>query len=310
VRLNPTIGILGLFAGALAGCASGGGATPESQKRAAVLLDGHSGAPVSREQIASTPCDAIIIGENHGHPLGLSTAAAIWSDILARSDKAALSMEFFERDEQSRLDEYLAGLTDEKAFRTRTGRTAGNYPPGHRDMIEAAKAAKRPVIAANAPRPQVRAAGKEGGYDRLRTLTPELQRLVRIPDELPTGRYRQDYEKVITEGGAAHGPPPKDEAERKQRLDNGFRSQSLWDWTMADSIATALGAGDKPVCHVVGRFHEDFRGGLVQALEKIRPGAKIVTVSCVDEWSDSLRDEDKDRADYVIYVGPSPKTSP
>jgi hypothetical protein len=79
---------------------------------------------------------------------------------------------------------------------------------------------------------------------------------------------------------------------------------------MADSIATALGAGNTPVCHVVGRFHEDFRGGLVQALEKLRPGAKIVTVSFVDEWSDTLRDEDKDRADYVIYVGPTPKTSP
>jgi uncharacterized iron-regulated protein len=310
VRVKPILGIMGLLACTLAGCASGGAATPASERRAAVFFDGHSGTPASREQIASAPCDAIILGENHGHPLGLSTAAAIWSDILARSDKAALSMEFFERDEQSRLDEYLAGLTDEKAFRTRTGRTPGNYPPGHRDMIEAAKAAKRPVVAANAPRPLVRAAGKEGGYDRLRGLSPELRRLVRIPDDLPTGRYRQDYEKVITEGGAAHGPPPKDEAERKQRLDNGFRSQSLWDWTMADSIATALGSGNTPVCHVVGRFHGDFRGGLVQALEKLRPGAKIVTVSFVDEWSDTLRDDDKDRADYVIYVGPTPKTSP
>src|SRR5262245_60198003 len=106
---------MGLLACALSGCASGGGATPEADKRGAAFFDGHSGAAVSREQIASAPCDAIIIGENHGHPLGLSTAAAIWSDILARSDRAALSMEFFERDEQSRLDEYLAGLTDEKA---------------------------------------------------------------------------------------------------------------------------------------------------------------------------------------------------
>lgn len=256
---------------------------------------------------AAAASDAFILGENHGHPLGLATAAALWGEVLKRTDEAALSMEFFDRDEQSRLDDYLTGLVDEKAFKTRTGRTASGYPEGHREMVGAAKAAGRPVIASNAPRPQVRAAGKEGGYDRLAKLTPEQKRLVRIPDSLPSGKYREDYEKILSDMGAAHGPPPKDEAERKLRVENGFRSQSLWDWTMADSIAIALAGGARPVCHVVGRFHSDFRGGLVQALEKLRPGVKVMTVSFVDAWSDGLRPEDKGRADFVVYVGPAPE---
>jgi uncharacterized iron-regulated protein len=50
--------------------------------------------------------------------------------VLSKADKAALALEFFERDEQTRLDEYLAGVTDEAAFKKRTARTDGNYPPG------------------------------------------------------------------------------------------------------------------------------------------------------------------------------------
>ncbi len=305
MAVHRSIGLLFVVA-MLAGCATTG------SKSAAPLqgrwFDGSTGAAATPEQAASAAAgaDAVIVGENHGHPLGLATAAQLWKDVLARTDKAALSLEFFERDEQSRVDEYLAGLTDEAAFKKRTQRTDSSYPPGHREMVEAAKAAGRPVIASNAPRPQVRAAGKEGGYERLAKLTPEQQRMVRIPDELPTGRYYEAYEKIVRDMGSAHGTPPKDEAERKKRLEDGFRSQSLWDWTMADSIARGLAAGDAPVFQVVGRFHEDFEGGLILALKKLRPGVKVVTVSFVDAWSETLRAEDKGRADFVVYVGPDP----
>jgi uncharacterized iron-regulated protein len=279
-------------------------APPESVAR---WFNGATGAPTTEEAAASAgaSADAIIIGENHGHPLGLSTAADLWDEVLKRTDHAALALEFFERDDQSRVDDYLAGLIDEKAFKTKTGRTESSYPSGHRRMVEAAKAAGRPVIASNAPRAQVRAAGKDG-YDKLAKLTSEQRRLVRIPDDLPTGKYREDFERVMSEPNAAHGPKPKDEAERKKQIESAFRGQSLWDWTMADSVASAIGGGSRPVCQVVGRFHEDFRGGLVQALEKLRPGVKAVTISFVDAWSDSLRDEDKGRAEFVVYVGPEP----
>lgn len=298
--------IASLLAMCLMGCTT---ATKRVEVEApkAKWFDGATGAAASETAAASAAAgaDAVVIGENHGHPLGLSTAADLWDDVLKRADHAALSLEFFERDDQSRVDDYLTGLADEKAFRLRTGRTESSYPAGHRRMVEAAKAAKRPVIASNAPRAQVRAAGKEG-YERLGALTPEQRRLVRIPESEPSSRYRGDFEKVMSDPAVAHGPKPKDEAERKKQIESAFRGQSLWDWTMADSIAAGLSSGSRPVCHVVGRFHEDFRGGLVQALEKIRPGVKVVTVSFVDAWSETLRDEDKGRADFVVYVGPEP----
>ena len=40
----------------------------------------------------------MFVGENHGHPLGLASAAALFEVVVARCPKAALSMEFFERE--------------------------------------------------------------------------------------------------------------------------------------------------------------------------------------------------------------------
>lgn len=290
----------------LSGCASVPKAVAPPDPAKARWFDGHTGNAASLSEAVSgaAGADAIIIGENHGHPLGLATAAAFFSDLLGHAPTSALALEFFERDEQSRVDEYLAGLTDEKKFKARTNRTASSYPQGHRDMVEAAKAAHRPVIAANAPRPFVSAAGKGKEYDNLRALPASLRKLIRIPDELPTGRYRDDFNKVMSDPNAAHGPAPKTEEEKQARLDSAFRGQSLWDWTMADSIHQSIAMANTPTCLVVGRFHEDFRGGLVQALEKLHPGVKIKTISFVSEWSDALKAEDKDRADFVVYVGP------
>ncbi|MBX3383031.1 MAG: hypothetical protein KF864_05935 [Phycisphaeraceae bacterium] len=58
-----------------------------------------------------------------------------------------------------------------------------------------------------------------------------------------------------------------------------------------------------PVVHVVGRFHSDFAGGLIQALHRLRPHTAVVNISVVNAWSDTLRPEDAGRGDFVVYVG-------
>lgn len=290
----------------VAGCASADRQpereSPPTDVAEAVMLDGRTGAPADMSALvrAATDSDVVLIGENHGHPLGLATAAAFWEQLLAESREAALSMEFFERDEQSRLDDYIEGLADEETFRRRSGRSPGNYPAGHRAMVEAAKAAERRVFASNAPRPYVRLA-RLNGFGRLERLTPEQQRMIRIPAELPTGRYRDEFERLMSGMGGDHGhkPPP-------EQIESLFRAQSLWDWTMADTLARGLEEGWRPLVHVVGRFHSDFDGGLVLALRKLRPGVRIVNISIVNERSSTLREEDRGRGDFVIYVGPSP----
>ncbi|MBX3383029.1 MAG: ChaN family lipoprotein [Phycisphaeraceae bacterium] len=318
-----------LFQACLAGCASSrrGDATPNpapesisaalaARARTVSIFRGTDGAPVSWEALVASAAgaDAVMIGENHGHPLGLAFAAEVWADILESRPGTnvergpVLSMEFFNRDEQSRLDDYLTGLWDEAALLKATGRTNPSaYPAGHRAMIESAKAAGRPVIAANAPRTYVRAASRES-YERLAGLTEDQRRMFRIPDELPTGKYRDDFDAIMWEmsrssrGGAPEQPIPDD---FRRRLDSSFRAQSLWDWTMAESVARAIDQRGVPVVHVVGRFHSDFAGGLIQALHRLRPHTAVLNISVVNARSDTLRPEDAGRGDFVVYVGKS-----
>ncbi|MBM4109508.1 MAG: ChaN family lipoprotein [Phycisphaerae bacterium] len=305
VVLLVFIGWWSLFLAACAtGTRSGAHAEATVAPRDVRVFAGSDGSSVPWAGVvdAARHAEVVIVGENHGHPLGLASAAALWDDLLASAPDAGLSLEFFERDQQAGVDDYRLGLTDEAAFTKATGRTPGSYPAGHKAMVESARAADRPVIAANAPRRYVRVARKDG-FDALRRLTPEQRRFFRLPDVVPEGRYRDDFIKLMTEG-PGHGDP--DPEARQKQAEEMFRSQSVWDWTMAQSVVDALDAGAVPVLHVVGRFHSDFDGGLVQAVRLLRPGARVVTVSFVAEWSDALRDDDRERADFVVYAGPGP----
>ena len=260
------------------------------------------GTPASWSELvdAASTAEIVFVGENHGHPLGLASAAALFEDVLARSERASLSLEFFERDEQSRLDDYLSGVSDAATLERRTQRSEGNFPPGHRAMVDAAKAKGRPVHASNAPRQYVRIVSQKG-YEPLGELSWEQRRLFRIPDELLTGRYRDDFDRIMTPNG--RDPQAPDEQARLARV---FRSQQMWDWTMAESVFLALERDEAPVVQVIGRFHSDFRGGTVQALERLRPGTRSLVVSYVNEDAPAaLPADDVGRGDFVLYVGPS-----
>lgn len=249
--------------------------------------------------------DAVLLGENHGHSTGLAVAAAIWQDIIASSSSAstsgpALALEFWERDEQNTLDDYLTSVTDDAAFQKAAGPSKApgspSFPQGHVSMVSAAKAAGRPVVAANAPRRYVRLARTEG-FDRLRALTPRQRELFRIPDTLAEGRYRDDFEKVM-------GAKPNDAGVIPRENEAMFRSQQVWDWTMAQSVATLINQGHAPAMLVVGCFHIDHTGGLVQALQAQRPGTRTLTISFISEDTPTtLPDTEKGRADYIIYAG-------
>ncbi len=269
--------------------------------RALPIFRGDTGEPASWSELveAAAAADAVLLGELHGHKAGQAFQEALWTDLLAAAPAAVAALEFFERDQQYALDDYLTGVTDHPTFLRAARRSRGNYPPGHRAIVESSKAAGRPVVAANAPRRYVRLA-RTDGFDRLRSLTSEQQRTFVVPPHLPEGRYREEFMALMTGGG--HGDAP--DAAAMERAEAMFRAQSTWDWTMADSVARGLSNGHRPVLLIVGAFHVEHRGGTVQALESLRPGARILTITNVGEWSDTLAEDDKGRADFVVSVGP------
>jgi uncharacterized iron-regulated protein len=100
-------------------------------------------------------------------------------------------------------------------------------------------------------------------------------------------------------------PPPNPHGPMKpEDIDPGFRSQLLWDSTMADSIVRTLRTGGtRKVIHLVGQFHSDFAGGTVKEIKARAPIARVLTVSMQRSNGGSLRERDRDRADVIIYTG-------
>ncbi|MFG0294165.1 MAG: ChaN family lipoprotein [Phycisphaerales bacterium JB050] len=249
--------------------------------------------------------DVVLIGELHGHPMGLDAAATLFDDLLElRPTTTALAMEFFERDEQLHLDDLMTGVIDHEQFMKTTGRESlQRYPEGHRRMVLAALERDRPIIAANAPRRYVRLARLEG-FEHLETLFPAQQEQFVIPQNITQGDYKDRFFDLMG-GMRGHSEEEVPEGEDDPMILSFFRSQNVWDATMADSIVRAHDAGSYPVVLVVGQFHTDHEGGTTSRVRELRPGARVMTVSVQPVWSLELREEDFNRADAVIYVGPS-----
>lgn len=278
--------------------------------RAVPIVTG-GGVPATWDELldAAALADVVIIGEQHGHPVGLPAAAAFWEDLIPRARamgrSPALALEFIERDHQSHLDDYLTGVTDEPAFRAFTNRTEGNHPAAHADMVRAARDASLRVHAANAPRRYTTLARTEG-FDRLAELHPSQQRLFVIPWTMVQGDYRDRFfdlfrEMMAAGPGATGKEAPATPADLDARIEGFYRAQQVWDATMAHSVAHALTTGDRPVVLVVGQFHSDFRGGTVEMLQRLAPEAHILTLSAASRaaWTD----EDAGRADYLWLLG-------
>lgn len=263
------------------------------------IFDGHLGTEVTEWRLIdrTRDADAVLFGELHGHPVGLPVAAAIWQDMLRvrdRDETPALLLEFFERDQQLAIDEYLGGMIEEEDFIKKAGRSASNFPEGHQAMFNATKDAGGVVIAANAPRRYVRLARTEG-YDHLRAMSPAQRDTFVLPRGDGPQAYRDRFIDLMGGPDMMHGDSGPEDF---------LRSQLVWDATMADSVATALKAGHEPVALVIGRFHVEFDGATRHYLERLRPGADVLSIVMVDRWSEELADEDKGRGDVVIYVGP------
>jgi len=303
-----------IFLSCLLGCATtapapGAGDHAERASEPAGFASGETLRPLALTEVASRAAlaDVVIVGELHGHPRGLEATERLFREIARLEPRTtALGLEFYERDEQVALDDYLSGLTDEAAFRESTGKAAEKDP--HRGLIEAAKAAGLRVWAMNAPRRYARLARTEGfgAYD---AMTREQRRLVDVPEELTGGRYADTfYELMGGMGGHGEGGGENDHgasAGPSEMAVSFFRAQNVWDATMAATAARALDAGARPLVIVVGRFHSDFGGGLVERVQESAPGARLLTLSVLD--ADEPGDGDRGRADVLIPSGPLPE---
>jgi len=290
-----------------------------------------AGEPASLDDIVAEmgPSRVVFVGETHDDPTGHMLEA----ELLRRAYEAygapgsnegaprpvALSLEFFQRDAQPVLDEYLAGLITEEAFRI-DSRPWSRYETDYRPLIEFSKKNGLSVIAANSPRryaTRVTMNGRESLYD---LSADALASLAPLPYGQPSKEYRDQWVQVISEVMEEEGmrcglpiPEPTGEGSVHSRapvgshdnMGNQLHSQVLWDATMAHWISEYLAREpDALVIHMVGGFHVARGTGTPEHLEAYRPGTArlIVLLRPVEDMDTFEPAPDGEWGDFVIQT--------
>lgn len=292
-----------LFLGA-AGLAGTRPALPDFNAFVLMQRDG----AISTEQAAEAlkDFDVIFVGELHDHIANHLAEMALLRAIHQRVPRLALSMEQFERDRQTILDDYLAGKVGEETLRDGLGWS--NYAEAYRPLVEYAKEHRLPVIAANAPQKIVRCVGREGaGF--LSTLPADKRKLVAAALHLQDGAYKKKFLKFMEEDGSHNGPDGGNKEKAAERMDNSFAAQVVRDDTMAESIANFLQANPGyKVLHVTGAFHAEERLGTIERLQLRLPDLKIGLVLPVGvKAGEAPEAKDAKGADIAIVIRRSPE---
>jgi len=238
-----------------------------------VERDGLTAISIDQAAGALKDFDVIFVGELHDHIANHLAEMALLRALRERVPHLALSMEQFERDRQTVLDDYLAGKIGEETLTDGLG--WGNYAEAYRPLIEYAKEHHLPVIAANAPQKIVRCVGREG-ENFLSTLPADKRKLVAATLHMQDGAYKKKFFKFMEEEGAHGGPNDGNKEKELQRIEKSFAAQVARDDTMAESIANFLQTrpGYK-IMHVTGSFHAEEGLGTIERLRLRVPNLKI-----------------------------------
>jgi len=255
-----------------------------------------SGQPISKDEfyarIKDSTAPVVMVGENHedalAHALELKILKTVSSD---PHKKVGLSLEFYDRESQTVLDEYLADMVPLNTFLA-DSRPPGNHP-AYQPLIDHCKTDQLPVIAANCPRRYTAMVSKRG-RSCLESLANTSARQVLPPLPYPgaSEAYTENFIRIMRAMGNTNPTVPT------TMLD----AQSLWDATMADSIHQGLGRMDR-VVHVTGYFHIQYRLGLVEHLTRLRPDTEILNIVILpSEQTHEVSEEQKNIADLVVLT--------
>lgn len=273
------------------------------------------GTTVTIDQIIKDMSDhqVLFFGEEHNDSVGHYLEHLIFTSLYAAyGPQLALSMEMFDRDVQTVMDEYLGHDIREKNF-SRDARVWSNYRD-YRPMVEFAKDNSVDVICANAPSRYTNLVGRKG-LSALKDLPKEAhQYMAPLPYDLASGPY---LDKLVGFMSGGHSPEPDSTGQVRPPVLNmgGFdliAAQSLWDATMAWSIASYLKKEKKArVFQVNGRFHSDERLAILTQLGKYRKKVSSLVISCgpAEDFRDPNWDNYKHLGDYIILTDPNvPRT--
>ena len=240
--------------------------------------------------------DAVFLGEQHDDAVAHSLQLKIFTSAYEKyggQRKMILSMEMFERDVQIVLDEYLKNQISETHFLS-SSRAWGNYKTDYRPLIEFTKEKNLQVIAANAPRRYVNMVSRLG-RDSLKGLSPEAKKWIApIPFAESSEAYSKKFNALM--GSRTDSASPHNSI---------LASQTLWDATMAYSIAEKLKENENAlIVHLNGSFHTENRLGTIEHLLKYSPKSKslVVTMRYDENFANFDKAKYSNLGDFVILT--------
>jgi uncharacterized iron-regulated protein len=240
--------------------------------------------------------DVLFFGEEHNDSAGHYLENKIFRALhVAYGDKVVLSMEMFETDNQTALNDYLQGFIDEARL-AKDARLWSNYKD-YRPMVDYAKQNHLPVIAADPPRRYVSLVTKRG-MRALDSLSKDAKKfLPPLPYDTLGGRYRDKFMDIMK------GSPGS-------TSQNIYYSQSLWDAGMSYSIYKFLKANKhKKVFHCVGGFHTEEKLGTAAQLQMRSKKMKILNIASFSDASfpNPNWEQFSNKGDYLIITNPDLK---
>ena len=258
---------------------------------AAQFSDVQSGKNLTAAQLASKlqKYDVVFFGEYHDqseiHQYELELLEAMYK---AKGEKLALSMEMFEADNQSKLNNFLADTLSEENFLA-ASRPWPNYRTDYAPLVNFAKEKKMPVIAANVPRFLAAHVAKNNASTE--GVEAQYQQWLPKHTYAPEGAYKDKFYAQMSSPAAPMKMPP-------QRLAAVYAAQCLKDDKMAESIAAFADAHQNmQILHINGCFHSDAHLGTAQKLEALRPELKVAVITPLERKQKG----EKPAGDFVVW---------
>lgn len=257
---------------------------------AAQFSDAQSGKNLTAAQLASKlqKYDVVFFGEYHDqseiHQYELELLKAMYK---AKGEKLALSMEMFEADNQSKLNNFLADTLSKENFLA-ASRPWPNYRTDYAPLVNFAKEKKMPVIAANVPRFLAAHVAKNNASTE--GVEAQYQQWLPKHTYAPEGAYKDKFYAQMSSPAAPMKMP--------QRLAAVYAAQCLKDDKMAESIAAFADAHQNmQILHINGCFHSDAHLGTAQKLEALRPELKVAVITPLER----KQKDEKPAGNFVVW---------
>ena len=277
------------------------------------IYDVHLQKEVGAKDLAAAmdQFDVMFIGEEHNDSVCHFFQKQMVELMYERFQKnMAISMEMFDRDVQDVMNEYLQGYVKEKVF-IKDARAWNNYS-NYKPMVEFAKTNRLDIICANAARRYTNIVGKEGIQALQKLSDMSKKNFAPLPYDTATGAYHKKLKDLTNHSGTSNDSTKPAAIPINMGSFNLILSQSLWDATMAYSIAEYLKkTPSKKVVMLNGRFHSEEGFGIVQRLNKYAPKANalVVTVFPEESYPNISWSKFKQLGDFIVITNPQiPKT--